>query len=92
MRVLFGQSSILPYIMELKLSVIRLEGEKIKEVSLFVRAEQGLSYDRKFKHYLKGKADFFLELTRSNSLFISVLSQFNVQLAVNVISVKLIII
>jgi uncharacterized protein len=50
---------------------------KIKEEVIFVRADQNYSFEKDFKNDFKKKLDFFTEITRTNSLFISVLAQFN---------------
>jgi AAA15 family ATPase/GTPase len=57
---------------------------KIKESYIFLRAEQEIEYDRKFRQELKGKFELLQELTRPNSLFLSVLAQFNVQLGASI--------
>lgn len=54
---------------------------KRKEEPVFVRAKQEFSIEKRFRSELKGKADFLAELTRSNSLFLSVMSQFNIDIA-----------
>lgn len=51
--------------------------EKRKEEKLFVRAKQNFSFEKKFSAGLKGKFELVNEMTRSNTLFISVLAQFN---------------
>jgi len=64
-----------------------IEGEwlsqiiKKKEENIFLRARQEFTFDKKFKNEFKSKIDFLSELTRTNSLFLSVLSQFNIGLA-----------
>lgn len=58
--------------------------EKKKESKLFIRSGQEYNYDKNFKYYLKGKVDIFTEFTRPNSLLISVLAQFNIQLGVSI--------
>lgn len=50
---------------------------KAKEEAVFIRAEQGYSFEKEFKTDFKSKLEFFTEITRPNSLFISVLAQFN---------------
>lgn len=50
---------------------------KNKEEAIFIRAEQGYSFEKEFKADFKSKLEFFTEITRPNSLFISVLAQFN---------------
>lgn len=50
---------------------------KRKEEKLFVRAKQNYSFEKEFKSTLKGKFELFAEVTRPNSLFLSVLAQFN---------------
>jgi AAA15 family ATPase/GTPase len=54
---------------------------KRKDEPVFVRAKQDYNIDRRFRSELKGKADFLSELTRPNSLFLSVMSQFNIDIA-----------
>jgi hypothetical protein len=51
--------------------------EKKKEDNLFVRAGQSYNFEKSFKVGLKGKFEIFSEVTRSNTLFLSVLAQFN---------------
>ena len=58
---------------------------KSKEANIFVRAEKQIEYDKKFKRELKGKLELLEEMTRSNSLFLSVLAQFNVQLGLSIL-------
>lgn len=58
--------------------------ERLKENKVFVRAGKDYNYDKNFKQYLKGKIELFTELTRPNSLLLSVLSQFNVELGVKI--------
>lgn len=50
---------------------------KTKEEIIFIRAEQNYSFEKEFKTDFKNKLEFFTEITRTNSLFISVLAQFN---------------
>jgi uncharacterized protein len=57
---------------------------KIKESYIFIRAEKEIEYDKKFRHELKGKFELLQELTRPNSLFLSVLAQFNIQLGASI--------
>lgn len=57
---------------------------KRKDESIFIRAKQEYNLDKRFRTELKGKADFLSELTRSNSLFLSVMSQFNIDIAKNI--------
>jgi uncharacterized protein len=54
---------------------------KRKDEAVFVRARQEYNIDKRFRSELKGKADFLSELTRPNSLFLSVMSQFNIDIA-----------
>lgn len=51
--------------------------EKRKEENLFVRAKQNFAFEKKFKSTLKGKFELVYEMTKSNSLFLSILAQFN---------------
>ena len=51
--------------------------EKRKEEKIFVRAGKEYSFERRFREGLKGKFELFAELTRANTLFLSVLAQFN---------------
>ena len=48
-----------------------------KEELIFIRAKGNYSVDKKFKNEIKGKFELFEEITRNNSLFLSVLAQFN---------------
>lgn len=55
---------------------------KRKEETIFLRAQQEFQIENKrFKEELKNKATFLAEFTRSNSLFLSVLSQFNMPIS-----------
>jgi AAA15 family ATPase/GTPase len=54
--------------------------EKRKEEKLFARSENQISVDQKLLNEPKNKIELLKELTRPNSLFISVLSQFNISL------------
>jgi len=58
--------------------------EKRKESKLFVRAHSDYSFEKKFKEGLKGKFEIFAEVTRPNSLFLSVLAQFNSTICVEI--------
>lgn len=58
--------------------------EKRKEENLFVRAKQNFSFEKEFKNSLKGKFELVYEMTKNNSLFLSVLSQFNYALCLNI--------
>ncbi|MFZ2782878.1 MAG: ATP-binding protein [Sediminibacterium sp.] len=51
--------------------------EKRKESILFARAKQGYTFEKIFKSDFKGKFELYAEVTRANSLFLSVLAQFN---------------
>lgn len=51
--------------------------EKRKEENIFVRAGQNYTFEKAFKAGIKGKFELFAEVTRSNTLFLSVLAQFN---------------
>jgi uncharacterized protein len=50
---------------------------KSKEEKIFLRANQEYTFEKAFKSDIKGKIELFTEITRHNSLFVSVLSQFN---------------
>lgn len=54
---------------------------KRKESSIFIRSNSEFQYEKKFRNELKGRLEVLQEITRPNSLFISVLAQFNVPLA-----------
>ncbi len=58
--------------------------EKKKEEKVFVRAGQNYSFEKTFKIAIRGKFELFAEVTRTNSLFLSVLAQFNGDLAVKI--------
>jgi len=58
--------------------------EKRKEENLFVRAKQNFSFEKKFKSTLKGKFELVYEMTKSNTLFLSVLAQFNYKLCLDI--------
>ena len=58
--------------------------EKRKEENLYVRAKQNFSFEKNFKNSLKGKLELVYEMTRTNSLFLSVLSQFNYTLCLEI--------
>ena len=58
--------------------------EKRKENKLFLRANTDYTFEKKFKEGLRGKFELFAEVTRSNSLFLSVLAQFNSPLCVSI--------
>jgi AAA15 family ATPase/GTPase len=51
--------------------------KKNKEEKIFIRAKQEYTFEKDFKNDIKGKLELLTEFTRPNSLFISVLSQFN---------------
>lgn len=53
---------------------------KSKEEKVFIRAEQNYSIGKDFKIRIKDKLQLFIEFTRPNALFVSVLSQFNDEL------------
>lgn len=57
---------------------------KIKETNIFIRAEKEIEFDKKFRQELKGKFELLQEMTRPNSLFLSVLAQFNIQMGVSI--------
>jgi AAA15 family ATPase/GTPase len=50
---------------------------KKKEELIFLRTKGNYSVDKKFKNEIRGKFELFEEITRNNSLFLSVLAQFN---------------
>jgi AAA15 family ATPase/GTPase len=53
-----------------------------KEEQIFIRAKQGFSFNKKFRsEYSKARLDTLAEFTPSNSLYISVLAQFNIGIA-----------
>lgn len=58
--------------------------EKRKEENLFVRAKQNFLFEKKFKTTLKGKFELVYEMTKSNTLFLSVLAQFNYRLCLDI--------
>ena len=58
--------------------------EKRKEENLFIRARQNFSFEKKFKSTLKGKYDLIYEMVRPNTLFLSVLAQYNFTLFANI--------
>ena len=58
--------------------------EKRKEENLFVRAKQNFSFEKKFKSTLKGKFELVYEMTKDNTLFLSVLAQFNYTLCLEI--------
>jgi uncharacterized protein len=54
--------------------------QKRKEELVFIRARKDFNIDKKFKQENKGKVEVLIEMTRYNTLFLSILSQFNVEL------------
>lgn len=58
--------------------------DKRKEENLFVRAKQNFSFEKKFKSTLKGKYELVYEMTRINTLFLSVLAQYNFALCLSI--------
>ncbi len=58
---------------------------KTKDEKIFIRANQEYDFEKNFRTQLKGKIDFLSELTRPNSLFVSVMSQFNIDIAKEII-------
>lgn len=58
--------------------------EKKKEEKLFIRARQEYNFEKAFKAGLKGKFELFAEVTRHNTLFLSVLAQFNSPVCVRI--------
>lgn len=59
---------------------------KRKEEELFVRSENIYRLDKKFKLQCNGKAEIISEMTRPNSLYLSTLSQFNIDTALKISS------
>lgn len=57
---------------------------KNKEQSIFIRHRSDFSIEKKFRSELKNQLDLLTKFTRENSLFISVLSQFNVEIGKSV--------
>lgn len=57
---------------------------KRKELTVFLRAGEGFHFEKRFSKELKGKLELLKEITRPNSLFISVLSQFNNELGLRI--------
>ena len=49
-----------------------------------MRAKQHFSFEKKFKSSLKGKFELVYEMTKNNSLFLSVLAQFNYKLCLDI--------
>lgn len=58
--------------------------EKRKEEKIFVRAGKEFSFEKSFKIAIKGKFELFAEVTRPNTLFLSVLAQFNSSLCLRI--------
>lgn len=58
--------------------------EKRKEEKIFVRAGQNYTFEKTFKTGIKGKFELFAEVTRPNTLFLSVLAQFNSPLCLRI--------
>jgi AAA15 family ATPase/GTPase len=58
--------------------------EKRTEENLFVRAKQNYSFEKKFKSALRGKYELIHEMTRPNTLFLSVLAQYNFSPGINI--------
>ena len=58
--------------------------EKRKESILFARANQSYTFEKVFKSDFKGKFELYAEVTRTNSLFLSVLAQFNNSLCLKI--------
>ena len=57
---------------------------KRKESFIFIRAFKDLQFDKKFRSEFKGGLELLQEFTRKNSLFISVLSQFNNEIGLRI--------
>ena len=58
---------------------------KRKDEMVFIRAKQIFSFEKKFRTEFKSKLDTLAEFTNINSLYISVLAQFNIQIAQDII-------
>ncbi|MBL7799826.1 MAG: ATP-binding protein [Chitinophagales bacterium] len=58
--------------------------ERRKEEHLFIRNKNDFDISKKFRVDTKGKTDLLMTITRANALFISVLSQFNNELAIEI--------
>lgn len=58
----------------------KTQHRKRKEENLFLRAKKEFNLDKKFKQDSKGKIEVLLEMTRYNSLLVSVLAQFNIEI------------
>lgn len=58
---------------------------KRKEEMIFIRAKQSFSFEKKFRSEFKSKLDTLAEFTNSNSLYLSVLAQFNLQIAQDIL-------
>lgn len=58
--------------------------EKRKEEKVFLRARQEYSFQKSFKESIKGKFELYTEVTRTNTLFLSVLAQFNNPLCMSI--------
>jgi AAA15 family ATPase/GTPase len=58
--------------------------EKRKEENLFVRFRQDYNFQKSFKEVIKGKFELYTEVTRQNTLFLSVLAQFNSPLCMQI--------
>lgn len=56
-----------------------------KEEKLFLRGRQEFSFERKFQSASKTKLETLAEFTRPNSLYLSVLAQFNFQIAQDIL-------
>lgn len=58
--------------------------ERKREEELFLRREKRFNFDKKLLSEPKNKIDILKDLTRGNSLFISVLAQFNISLGTTI--------
>ena len=73
-------------------SKLRVESEwlaitvKNKEESIFLRHGSDFNIEKKFKNELKTQLDLLTKFTRDNSLFISILSQFNIDIGKAIIN------
>jgi AAA15 family ATPase/GTPase len=59
--------------------------QKRKEENIFFRTGANVDIDKRFPPDQKQKLKFLIDMTRSDSLFLSVLSQFNIDFALNII-------
>lgn len=57
---------------------------KRKEENIFVRVIDDISINKKFQSELRQKVNFIIDLTKENTLFLSVLAQFKIDFAINI--------